>query len=726
MSDILSDLTEAQREAVTHINGPLLVIAGPGSGKTRVITRRIAYLIFCGIRPWNILAITFTNKAAGEMRRRVDDLVEERGVWISTFHSFCARQLRRWADRLGYGRDFTIFDSDDSRKLITQIIKDEELLKEDWQPASVQAAISSHKSQLNTADDVARLAESTGEARQSVMARIYRRYQAELRRANCMDFDDLLMQMVLLLRRDADAVQRLAAQHQFVLVDEFQDTNQSQYEIVRLLSQGHRNLCATGDPDQSIYGWRGAEIRNILNFESDFPDAKVVFLERNYRSTGTILEAADAVVARNLKRKKRRLYTTNPEGEKIHITAFEDGAREAQAAAERIAENIAAGVGPDEIAVFYRVNWLSRQFEEALIDNGIAYQIVGGVEFYNRREVKDVLSYLRAVINPADETSLLRAINTPPRGVGKRSVEALREWARARGAPLVEAVKSDEARAALRGSSRRGVEEFNAILGRIGEAVAEGPRAALAAAMEKSGYLDMLRASRREGDEERVDNLMELLDAAVEFQESNPQAGVSEFLDHAALVSDIDNWHEDEARVTLMTMHAAKGLEFDVVFITALEESILPHFRSSDSLDELEEERRLFFVAMTRARKRLYLSYADERLVFGEYQRNLPSRFMGEIPAELLQPSLDEEPDDRAGFTPVHPAARPAGRARPRRRKEAAVLAPGTEVRSDKFGLGVVEYVESQGRYHKAAVRFGQAGRKVLVLEKANLEVVST
>ena len=724
MRDILSDLTEAQREAATHINGPLLVVAGPGSGKTRVITRRIAHLIFCGIKPWNILAITFTNKAAGEMRRRVDELVGKRGVWVSTFHSFCARQLRTWAESLGYQRDFTIFDGDDSRKLIAQIIKDAELPKDEWKGASVLSEISNLKANLSSAEDLAELAESTDGPRTALLARIYRRYQDHLRRSNCMDFDDLLMQMALLLQRDADAREKLRTRHQFVLVDEFQDTNHTQYEIARMLADGHRNLCATGDPDQSIYGWRGARIRNILDFESDFPDAKVVFLDRNYRSTGIIVTAADALVSRNLNRKKRKLYTTNPQGEKIGLHPAAEGADEARGVAERIAANVAEGASPMDIAVLYRVNWLSRQLEEALIQHRIPYQIIGGVEFYNRKEVKDVLGYLRVVVNPADDTSLRRVINMPPRRLGARSVEVLARWAAAKGVQLMEALSSPEARGELAGSSRTGVENFSKVLGKIKKALGDGPLAGVTAAVEESGYIDMLRASQRDGDEERIDNLTELVNAAAEFEETNPEGTLSDFLDRAALVSDIDNWQEEDAKVTLMTMHAAKGLEFPVVFVTGLEETVIPHSRSSNSLDELEEERRLFFVAMTRAERRLNLSYAEERMVFGEYQHNLPSRFLAEIPPELIEsPALEQT---LGAFAPVEqkaPPQRTAGNTM--RRKDAAVLPVGTRVRSAKFGLGVIESVESQGRWHKATVRFAKAGKRKLILEKAGLDVVN-
>ncbi len=737
MTDILDGLTDSQRQAVTHINGPLIVIAGPGSGKTRVITRRIAFLLHSGIHPWNILAITFTNKAAAEMRERVDSLVTKKGVWVSTFHSFCARILRQFAERIGYTRDFTIYDSDDSRSAVSRVMKQLELPSDRFKPAAVRDAISSAKSRFQSPEDIAAQAEDTDDFFLSTVAAAYAAYTRVLKDANAMDFDDLLIEALGLLRTDADALEKLRHKHQFILVDEFQDTNIAQYEIVRMLAEEHRNLCATGDPDQSIYGWRGAEIRNILDFEKDFPEAKTLFLDRNYRSTQTIIQAADAVVAANRDRKERKLYTTNPAGEKIRLLACPDSKDEADAVADAVAAAIADGIPPRDVAVFYRINALSRQIEEALLEHAIPYQIVGGVEFYSRKEVKDVIAYLRVAANPADDTSFLRVINVPSRHIGAKSVAALVAAARAAGTSLAAAAASPEVRSKFAARAAAGLEAFSKVVAAVGKAAAEGTRHAVDAAIGESAYIEMLKASDDERAKDRLDNLFEFVSAAAQFDESADSPSLPAFLEQLALVSDVDNWHDREDRVTLMTIHAAKGLEFPLVFIVGLEESILPHERSSESPREIEEERRIFFVAMTRAKERICLSHASERMSYGSWKFNMPSRFIREIPAELLDVGLTL-PGGRA-----HAPSRRKPAAPPSRRKAPSVpslAAPvsrprpantnlpqkGTRVRHDIFGMGVIKSVTTQGKWHKATVEFALAGTKKLILEKATLEIINT
>ncbi len=746
MSDILEGLTDAQRQAVTHINGPLLVVAGPGSGKTRVITRRIAYLVHCGIRPWDILAITFTNKAANEMRRRVDALVTEKGVWMSTFHAFCARHLRKFADRLGYERNFTIFDAADSRNAIARIMKDSPLPHENWKPASLQAAISRAKNHLLTPEDFAeQYAEQRGSEglRRQAVAKVYKAYQEGLRKANAMDFDDLLMQTTVLLKTDADVLAKLRKRHQFVLVDEFQDTSPTQYTITKLITEKHRNLCATGDPDQSIYGWRGADIANILDFESDYPDAKVVFLDRNYRSTQTIISAADSVVANNAGRKPRRLYTTNPEGGRIHLAKCSDSEVEAAEIARIVSSRLSEGDNAGDIAVFYRVNRLSRQIEEAFIKSGIPYEIIGGVAFYNRKEVKDVLAYVRVAANGADETSLLRIINTPHRFVGRKTIETLLGWARDSGLSLLDAVSSPEARAGVHARARKGLESLSNIIGAVRKAGLQGARAAIEKAISETGYVKMLKTLDDEKAAERLDNLKELINAAAQFDEGAEGNSLAGFLEQVALVSDIDTWQEERNRVTLMTMHAAKGLEFPVVIIAGLEEGILPHERSSESAAAVEEERRIFFVAMTRAKETLYITTSDRRRNFGGWQHSAPSRFLREIPADLVE-TTDVGAGDATsfGFATGHPhaEAKPpqhrAGSAAPSRHPHAgtggqttvptAVPAAGMRVRHKMFGMGVVESVTPQGHWHKATINFARAGSRKVIIEKAPLEIITT
>ena len=725
MPDMLEGLTQAQREAVTHINGPLLVIAGPGSGKTRVITRRAAYLVYCGIKPWNILAITFTNKAAGEMRRRVDALVAQKGIWLSTFHSFCARVLREFAQRLGYGRDFMIFDADDSAKLIREILKEMALSHEDFKPSSLHEAIGAAKERFMTPEDLAEAAQ--GDFRQQVAARVYGEYERRLAAANAMDFDDLLLNMAVLIRRDEDVLRKLRNRHQFVLVDEFQDTNRSQYVIARLLTEKHRNLCVTGDPDQSIYGWRGADINNILNFEKDYPDAKVVFLDRNYRSTKTILSAANCVVERNTQRKPHTLYTERPEGDKIHLVQCRDSREEGQEIARAIQSLIQEGHAPRDVAVFYRVNALSRQIEEALVESALPYQVVGGVEFYSRREVKDILAYLRFAANPLDETSLMRIINVPPRAIGPKAVEHLRQSAAGKGVPLSNALSDAKTAADLAPRVRASIDAFINIVARVADAGERSAKAAVETAVAGSGYEEMLLSSTDKESRDRLDNLDELMNAAAQYDESNPGDGMRGFLEQTALIGDIDTWHDDENRVTLMTMHAAKGLEFPAVIIAGADEGLLPHANSSSSAIEIEEERRVFFVAMTRAEEHLYIFRADERLVHGSWRFNLPSRFLKEIPPDLVDmktPGIVSAPFARLpGAEAVPPSHTPAAG---REGEPSKLPRVGARVKHKEFGTGVVTEVVPQAQWHKITVRFPYYGEKKLILEKAGLEVISS
>ena len=730
MADILDDLTDAQREAVTHINGPLLVIAGPGSGKTRVITRRVAHLLYCGIRPWDILAITFTNKAAAEMRERVEALTASKGVWLSTFHAFAARVLREYADRLGFRKDFTIYDSEDSKKALTECMKDIEISAENHTPKSILDAISTLKERCVTPEDCA------GEAQDyfsSVVSKCYAAYAARLKAANAFDFDDLIMKTAQLLKSDADALARLRRRHQFVMVDEFQDTSRSQYLIASLIAKEHRNLCATGDPDQSIYGWRGADINNILDFEKDFPEARAVYLDRNYRSTRTIVAAANAVVADNVLRKQRTLTTENEEGEKIRLVDCVDSGEEAAEICRTAKALIRDGLAPRDIAVFYRVNSLSRAIEQEFVSEGLPYQVVGSVEFYGRKEVKDVLGYLRLAANPSDEASLVRVVNTPPRGIGPKSVDTLRLAAAERGLTLFDAVASEPIRISFPPKAQAALAAFAAVVGEVAAAGAGSAAAAVKTAIDRTGYRRMLAEAKEP--KERLENLDELINAAAQYDEANPQGFLQGFLEQAALVSDIDSWHEREDRVTLMTVHAAKGLEFPAVLVAGLDEGIMPYAFQGMEPRDIEEERRIFFVALTRAKKTLYLFRADRRMVRGMWLDNFPSRFLKVIPAHLIEIARGTAASAFGStLARPHAAARPFAPAQPLWRAPARPPSPvpapsglpgvGTRVKHPTFGVGVIRSITSTSIGHKADIYFQHAGDKKVIIEKAGLEIV--
>jgi len=736
---ILEDLTPAQREAVAHINGPLLVVAGPGSGKTRVITRRVAHLLYCGIRPWNILAITFTNKAASEMRERVEALTATKGLWLSTFHAYAARTLREFADRVGYGKDFVIYDADDSRKAIADIMKEMEIAKEEFNPRAVQAAISTAKEQFTPPDE---FVQDGADYASQVIARIYKRYDERLRKANALDFDDLLMKMAQLLQTNAEALEKLRERHKFVLVDEFQDTSHSQYIIARLITQEHRNLCVTGDPDQSIYGWRGADINNILDFEKDYPEAKLVFLDRNYRSTQTIVHAADSMVSHNTQRKDRALYTENAEGEKISVVQCYDSKEEAASICRTATQLVDAGTAPKDIAIFYRVNALSREIEEAFVKAGVPYQVVGGVEFYGRKEVKDILSYLRVAANPADETGLLRIINVPARGVGPKAVETLRQWAAEHGVTLFDAVKSQEAREKLGPKVGMALRAFAGTVANIADAGARGARVASEVAIKSSGYETVLKSAGKV-EAERMENLEELVNAAAQYDVDVPDGLLSGFLERTALVGDIDTWHDRENKVTLMTMHAAKGLEFPAVLIAGLEEGLLPHMNAENDPTQIEEERRVFFVAMTRAKEKLYLFRSENRMVHGMWRFNVPSRFLRDIPVELLAddwsmqaavpgPSaavlreLHKRRDAATARISANLFDAPRSTAAPQPSDAPANNLPGVgaRVRHEMFGIGVIKAICPSTSGTKATILFQSGVEKKVVLEKAGLELI--
>ena len=638
--DLLADLTPAQREAVTHFEGPLLILAGAGSGKTRVITRRVAWLLTQGVKPWNILAITFTNKAANEMRQRVEALVSDAKLWISTFHSLGARLLRMYSGRVNLDKNFTIYDQDDRKKLIKDAMATADLAESKFSPDQIGAAISKAKNQLILPDRFAAFDFFT-----ETVSRVYPVYQRRLRETNAVDFDDLLLIPALALRHDQELRAELDARFRFLLIDEYQDTNGAQYEIARRLSMDHRNICVVGDPDQSIYKFRGSDIRNILDFERDYPDARSITLEKNYRSTKAILHAASVLIDHNKQRKKKTLVTDNPQGEPVRVTTYADGLEEADRVAARIRDAVNSGKRRyRDHAIFLRTNALSRTLESAFVKYGIPYQMVRGLAFYERKENRDILAYLRLLLNPKDDISFLRAVNEPARGVGKVSLENLHNYAAPRELSLLEAAGQVSQIPAIKGKATAALRGFHKLMQDLRPEIDKKPHEVVQLVIDRSGYGKMLKESGSEEDQQRYENIEELVTGAEQFSRDNPERTIGDFLETIALASDLDSWDEQQDWVSVMTLHAAKGLEFPVVNIMAVEQGILPHARSIDNPEEMEEERRLCFVGMTRAKQELYLSRAQFREFGGQHKYTIESDFILELPNEV------ERIDQTSGF----------------------------------------------------------------------------
>ena len=709
---LLADLTEPQAEAVRHRDGPLLVLAGAGCGKTRVITRRAAYLACTATNARNVLAITFTNKAANEMRERMIALGVGGEMTVCTFHSLAARLLRTYHQQAHLPGDFTIFDSADQRKVLKEAIERAELSTENWTPARAQAVISRAKNAMVTAKA---FAAEAGDWGQRTLSRIYDTYEQILTEQHGLDFDDLLLKLALLLAEDEGLRRRLERRYTHVLIDEYQDTNSAQYEIAHLITEQHHNICATGDPDQSIYGWRGADIGNILSFEKDFPEAKVVRLERNYRSTKRILSAASAVIEHNVARKEKTLWTKKPEGRRVRVISVEDADDEAQYIAEQIAARQSQGKDYADVAVFYRINALSRAIEEALIRAGIPYQVARGTEFYNRKEIKDVLAYARVLINPRDEVSLTRIINTPTRGLGKTTVERLLARARATNQELFKVLEEPQQIAAMNKGALVKVTGFATLLKSMEPLIDAAPRAALEQVLSLSGLQASL-ARTAEHDIEPLENVGELINAAAAFEEIHPEATLREWLEYTSLLSDVDSIEEGGGRVTLMTLHAAKGLEFPTVYIIALEDGMLPFRRQpADAEYDEEEERRLCFVGMTRAQEELNLSHADYRMVRGASERKVRSGFLHELPAEEIEWVDWREDSDDSG-----PRRSPAGELPP----DLELWGVGTLVRHPRYDLGQIMAMQPNGAQTRLRVQFQDGTEKTFILRFSKLERV--
>src|SRR5262245_34506103 len=755
--DFLSKLNPEQREAVLHREGPLLILAGAGSGKTRVITFRIAYLIGDGhAEPGQVLAVTFTNKSAGEMRERVESLIggDSNGVWLSTFHALCARLLRREAPKIGLSRDFVIYDSSDQVAVVKQIEKELGIDDKFVPPRQALSKISHARNRMEGPDAL----RDSHNLKDEQIARIFERYIAALRDANALDFDDLLLKTVELFETSEQARQYYARKFRYVMIDEYQDTNRPQYLLIRRLAEVHRNLAVVGDPDQSIYKWRGADLRNILDFEHDFPEARIVRLEQNYRSTQVILDAATAVIRQNRNRKDKRLWTDRAGGSRIVAFRGNDELEEADFIVRTVkraqAENLES-----TIAVLYRINAQSRAIEDSLMRESVPYKIIGGVRFYERKEIKDALAFLKLIINPHDDVSLRRVINVPARGVGKGVMDSLQaidpeavhedappllaaglqevSSARSLWAKLVYAV--EESKVAPRAVSSLRV--FRDLLMSLAQVARhESVSIVLGKMLDQTGYLKALRDDNTEEANERIENLMELVSAARDYEAREPEASLGGFVDRLSLLSEADEESGDrEARVWLMTMHAAKGLEFPVVVIAGLEEGLFPHARANEDEEDIEEERRLCYVGMTRAQSNLVLTSAARRRVFGEYQATQPSRFLDEIPAQLVDriapawTSAYQSPFSHSHYEfRTNPYAR-KGRGRAREdgpsyhyeNEDQSVggLSKGIRVRHPQFGVGTVMDVEEHNDDLKITVRFASVGVKKLLAKYAKLEL---
>lgn len=745
--ELLTGMNDKQTEAVLQTEGPLLVLAGAGSGKTRVLTHRVAYLIeHNNVMPWRILAITFTNKAAKEMRERVIKLLGPDGndVWVSTFHALCVRILRRDADKLGYNRAFTIADPGDQRTLIKRVLQQQNLDIKKFDPRSVLGAISNAKNALQTP---AMMREAAGNPFETTVATVYESYQRELQANQAMDFDDLIMLTIKLFNQDADVLGYYQDKFQYIHVDEYQDTNDAQYTLVNLLAKKHGNLCVVGDGDQSIYGWRGANMENILNFEHDYPDAHVTLLEQNYRSTKTILRAANDVIQRNVNRKKKDLWTDNAEGEPISYYRGQNENDEAHYVVAKIQEEREQNHHDyGDFAILYRTNAQSRVIEETLVKANIPYTMVGGHKFYDRKEIRDVLAYLTLVANPADSMSLERIINEPKRGIGATSVEKLRDFAEMNDWTELEATQNISLATTLSARVRTAMEKFGLTLKHVQDRAATMSVSDMTSELlDQTGYMASLKASKNLEAETRIENIEEFLSVTQKFDDDWDNADhdetedrLVEFLADLALVSAQDDVEEEPAEVTLMTLHAAKGLEFPVIFLMGLEEGIFPLSRAMLEDDELEEERRLAYVGITRAQEKLYLTNAYSRMLYGRRQTNPQSRFVTEIAPELLHLDYSET---KSGLTPSRrdvPFARRTASAvaKPYAGKTGRVSEPtgtgagkvswtiGDKASHKKWGVGTVVKVNGTGEDAELDIAFPEQGIKRLLAAFAPIKRV--
>lgn len=724
MQSLLDGLNREQQQAVQHTEGPLLILAGAGSGKTKVLTVRIAYLLAQGVNPYEILAITFTNKAAKEMKSRVEGLVGDvaNRIWLSTFHSFCAKFLRFELDNfLGYNSNFTIYDTSDSQVVIKAALKALNLDDKYYPVGAMLSAISDAKNKLMFASDYRKQAR---DFYQQKVADVYEYYERELRKNNALDFDDLLLVAVKLLQSNAAVHDKYSKRFKYVMIDEYQDTNHAQYLLAYLLSSHWKNIAVVGDADQSIYAWRGADIQNILDFEKDYPNCTSIKLEQNYRSTKIILDAANAVIDNNEDRPEKNLWTDKVEGAKIqHFTAQSEHEEAAFIGDTIVKKHDIHGVPYGDMAILYRTNAQSRVLEEALIKRALPYTMVGGTKFYDRKEIKDVLAYLRVLYNPFDDLSLLRIINVPKRSIGATTVSKLQDYARENGTSLFMTLTQLHLVDTIKGKTKEKLEEFGILIFTlVAEMDDKSVLDILEAILDRTGYLAQLEESTDPQDQARAENIGELLSVAKDFQDTNPTGTVEDFLEQVALVNDVDSFEQEESKVTLMTLHAAKGLEFPIVFLGGLEEGLFPHSRTLMNPEEIEEERRLAYVGITRAEKELYISNATTRTVFGRTSSYLPSRFIDEIPAELVDSLRAKRriPDDIKPTVPRHMsvASRPVTKPIIRNEVIADWKVGDTAIHS-KWGNGKVVNVSGEGAGMKLTIEFPTQGVRVVMAKFA-------
>ena len=715
-SPLLAGLNPVQREAVLHTDGPVLIVAGAGSGKTRALTHRIAYLIReKGVSPYAVLAITFTNKASQEMADRVEGLLGARvakGMWILTFHSACVRLLRREHDHAGLPSSFTIYDDGDTERVIALVEKLMDVDPKRYPARQVAAMIGRAKDHLI---GPAEYANQAGNFFEETVANVYGEYQRRLRQAGALDFDDIIMETVRLFREHPEVLAHYQERFRYVMIDEYQDTNRAQYHLVNMLAAGHRNICVVGDADQGVYSWRGATIQNLLDFEHDYPEAAVFVMEQNYRSTAGILEVANALIEHNVQRKPKSLWTDSDRGDLVVRFRADNEHEEAWFVAGEIARLVETeGFRYSDIAIFYRTNAQSRVLEDVFMRAGLSYKIIGGVRFYQRREIKDILAYLRAITNPTDSVSIRRVINTPKRGIGDATVAAIEDFARDEEISFMASARRIDEIAVLGSRAKGAVAGFVGVVDRLA-AIAEddaGPARMVEAAGDESGYIVELEEERTIEAIGRVENLKELVGVAREFEARNPDGTVTDFLEQVSLVGEQDEYDEEDPGVTMMTMHNAKGLEFDVVFMAGMEDGVFPHYRSMTDAAELEEERRLAYVGITRARRRLYLTHAWSRSLFGSSNYNPPSRFLGEIPTDLVRlVEREEDGRGRGRGGPAAPAASPL--------REPPAVSEGDTVVHEKWGEGVVVSLSGSGTGMQATIAFPEIGEKRVLLAYA-------
>ncbi len=738
--DLLSMLNDKQQQAVTCVNGPLLILAGAGSGKTRTIIHRIAYIIENGYaKPWEILALTFTNKAAGEMRERIDSMgiPFTSDIWMGTFHSICARILRIEGDNLGFTSNFSIYDDDDTKKLLKTILKELDISDKEFPVESVKAQISLLKNDLQTSDDYldehGDFDEGYTEAR---IAQIYSEYQKRLLSANAMDFDDLLLNTNILFAKCPEVLNKYKNRFKYILVDEYQDTNISQYAIISKLAEGHRNICVCGDDDQSIYGWRGASIRNILEFEDDFEDAKIIRLEQNYRCTKNILNAANGVIEHNKKRMGKTLFTDNEEGDIIKYLHANSDLEEASIIAREIfCLNEYHDIPYSDIAILYRTNAQSRVLEEGLMRRNIPYQIVAGTKFYDRMEIKDILAYLKLLVNPKDDIAFIRVINTPKRGIGPASIEKIRDYAFMKGISMYEVIKDIETCPLFKGSVKEKLILFKDTMAELERISKENSLMdTVINTIHLSGYEQMLKEGKVENAQNRLENLDELVNAAGDFENNEEDGSLEAFLENAALVAGVDSYDENSSKVLLMTLHNAKGLEFNIVFMPGMEENLFPTYRAVNEESEMEEERRLCYVGITRARKKLYMSSAETRRVYGRNEYRNPSRFLLEVPDELIEgigvikeSNKEKEIEHtrvKKMYDPYANTIRQTQNLFKQNNTFDEKINPGDKINHNAWGEGTVVSIEGSGEDMKITAAFPEIGIKKFMASVAKFKKI--